>query len=80
MTEKKYVDGFRFFERKENQPDFVLGAIVLTPEDLMKYVQENFDSLTEYNGKKQIKFQVKKSKEGKVYVELDTYQKEKLPF
>lgn len=74
MEDKKYVDGFRFFDRKDNQPDFVLGAIVLTPEDLTKWAMANRDKVSEYKGKDQIKFQVKRSKEGKVYVELDTWK------
>ena len=74
MTEKKYADGVRFFERKDNQPDFVLGALVITPEDLMQWTKSNPDLTSNYKGKDQVKFQVKRSKEGKVYIELDTYK------
>lgn len=74
MTEKKYADGVRFFERKDNQPDFVLGALVITPEDLMQWANSNPDLTSNYKGKDQVKFQVKRSKEGKVYIELDTYK------
>lgn len=74
MTEKKYADGVRFFERKDNQPDFVLGALVITPEDLMQWIKSNPDLTSNYKGKDQVKFQVKRSKDGKVYIELDTYK------
>lgn len=74
MAEKKYADGVRFFERKENQPDFVLGALVITPEDLLEWTKLNLDLTSNYKGKAQVKFQVKRSKDGKVYIELDTYK------
>lgn len=74
--ETVYADGFRFFERKDNQPDFVLGAIVITPETLNDWTKANKQYASDYKGKDQIKFQVKRSRDGKVYVELDTYKKE----
>ena len=74
MNEKKYADGVRFFERKDNQPDFVLGALVITPEKIQAWSVMNSDLLTEYQGNRQVKFQVKRSKDGKVYIELDTYK------
>lgn len=74
MSEKKYADGVRFFERKDNQPDFVLGALVITPEKIQAWSVMNSDLLTEYQGNRQVKFQVKRSKDGKVYIELDTYK------
>ena len=74
MNEKKYADGVRFFERKDNQPDFVLGALVITPEKLLAWSVMNRENTSEYRGDIQIKFQVKRSKDGKVYIELDTYK------
>jgi len=74
MSEKKYADGVRFFERKDNQPDFVLGALVITPEKIQAWSVMNSDLLTEYQGNRQVKFQVKRSRDGKVYIELDTYK------
>lgn len=74
MSEKIYADGFRFFDKKDNQPDFVLGAIVISPEALLSWAKSNPDKTSDYKGQMQIKFQVKKSKDGKVYVELDTWK------
>ena len=74
MNEKKYADGVRFFERKDNQPDFVLGALVITPGDLSEWAINNPDLTSNYKGKAQVKFQVKRSKDGKIYIELDTYK------
>ena len=70
---EKFVSGVRMFDRRENQPDFVLGSLVITPDDIMDWVKQNPDKVSEYNGKRQVKFQVKRSREGKVYIELDTY-------
>lgn len=72
--EKKYVSGFRFFERKDNQPDFVLGEMLLTPLDLLAWANDNKDKCSEYNSKVQIKMQVLKSKDGKVYCKLNDYK------
>lgn len=87
MTDKIYADGFRFFEKKDSQPEFVLGSILITPEVLNKWVNDNPELTQDYQGKRQVKFQIKKSKEGKVYVELDTWKpggktqpKDDLPF
>ena len=74
MNEKKYADGVRFFERKDNQPDFVLGALLITPQTLTTWALNNPDLSSEYKGSVQVKFQVKRSKDGKVYIELDTYK------
>ena len=83
MQEKKYANGFRSFEPKQGQPDFVLGAIAVVPEDLLKWCNENPELCGEYQGKKQVWFQTLRSKDGKVYTALNTYKpKEKtdLPF
>ena len=74
MNEKKYAEGVRFFERKENQPDFVLGALIVTPEQLLVWAKSNPDLTSDYKGQQQVKFQVKRSKDGKVYIDLDTYK------
>ena len=80
---KKYANGFRSFEPKPGQPDFVLGAIAVVPEDLLKWCNENPDLCGEYQGKKQVWFQTLRGKDGKVYSALNTYKpkdKTDLPF
>ena len=72
---KKFADGVRFFERKDNQPDFVLGALVISPDKLQVWAEANPDLCSDYKGETQIKFQVKRSKDGKVYIDLDTWKK-----
>ena len=41
MNEVKYVNGVRIFEKHANSPDFVLGSMVLTLEDLQTFFSEN---------------------------------------
>jgi hypothetical protein len=82
--QKKYADGFRWFDRKDNQPDFVLGSISVTPAKLLEWVNANPELTSEYQGDKQVWFQVLKSKDGKVYAKLNTGKQGKktddLPF
>lgn len=75
MSDKKYADGVRFFERKDNQPEFVLGALFITPKQLLKWAENNPELCDDYKGDIQVKFQVKKSKDGKAYIDLDTYKR-----
>lgn len=74
MAEQKLPKGLRFFNRRESQPDFVVGSMVITLNDLVTYAKENPDLLTEYNGQKQIKIQLLKSKDGNLYGAVDTYK------
>lgn len=69
-----FAEGFRSFDRKDGQPDFILGEILITPEDLLNWAKKNPELTSDYKGKTQVKFQIKKSKEGKVYVELNTWK------
>jgi len=63
-NETIFAEGIRTFGRNEKAPDFVLGSIVITLEDFKAWVNSNQQYLTDYNGKKQIKLQVLKKKDG----------------
>jgi hypothetical protein len=42
MSEKKeYPKGITFFAPRENAPQWVKGSIIISPEDLIKWLQEN---------------------------------------
>ena len=69
-------DGIRCFPKHDNAPDFVIASMVITPNDLITWLKANESLLTEYNGKKQIRLQVLKSKDGKPYCAVDTYKAE----
>lgn len=74
MEEKTLAKGIIFFEKHQKAPDFVLGNIVLTIEDIRIMFNENQSAVTEYKGKHQLKLQLLKSKEGKPYAIVDTYK------
>ena len=43
MSNKKetiYVDGIRIFEPHENEPDFVKGSLIITPNDLIEFLKQ----------------------------------------
>lgn len=66
-------EGVRFFNRHQNAPDFVLASLVITLDELYNFAKNNPQLLADYQGKKQIKLQVLRSKEGKIYSVVDTY-------
>ena len=74
MADQILPEGIRFFPKHERAPDFVLGTMVVTLDDLTKFFNDRKDLLTEYNGKKQLKLQLLKSREGKLYSAVDTYK------
>ena len=74
MAEQILPKGLRFFNKNQNAPDFVIGALVVTMNDLFTFCKENQALLTEYNGQKQLKLQVLKSKEGNLYAAVDTFK------
>lgn len=74
MAETKLLEGVRLFRKKDTQPDFVLATGVITPNALVKFLKDNPDLLSEYNGEKQVRIQVLKSKDGNPYVAVDTWK------
>ena len=76
MADQILPQGVRFFNKKATQPDFVIGALVITPDDLNAFCIDNAGLMTEYNGKKQLRLQVLKSKEGNLYASVDTWKPE----
>jgi hypothetical protein len=68
-----FAVGCDFFEPNPNAPDFVVGDIRLTLEDVAKLFAENSAHVKEYNGKKQLRIRVLRSKQGKVYTSVNTY-------
>jgi len=73
MAEKIYIKGLRSFAPSANAPDFVLGTLVIDMRELVDWVTENPNYLTEYKEKKQLKVQMLKGKESVNFV-LDTFK------
>lgn len=68
--------GIMFFDKHQNAPDFVICTAVITLNDLVKFGKDNPDLLTDYNGNKQLRLQVLRSRDGKIYSSVDTYKKD----
>ena len=77
--EKIYPKGMMTFAPRGNAPDFVLGALVITPNDLYEWLKTQEEHSSEYNGKKQFRFQILEGKEDEnglksPYLVLDTFK------
>ena len=72
-NEKVYAKGIRCFPKHEKQPSFVLGAMVITIAELNDWVKQNEQYLTDYNGQKQLKFQILQGDKG-INLVVDTYK------
>jgi hypothetical protein len=72
--EQKFIDGLKAFKPKA---DFIKAELVITLNDLVKFCKDHPEYLTEYNGQKQIKVQVKESKNGTWYCALNEYDPNK---
>lgn len=74
MADQILPQGVRFFNKNAKAPEFVIGTLVLTPDDLNAFCIDNDKLMTEYNGKKQLRLQVLRSKEGNLYAAVDTWK------
>lgn len=74
MAEAKiYPKGIMCFDKHPKQPDFVIGSVVITPNDLNQWLRENESLMTEYKDKKQIRLQLLKNDKG-IYFVVDTFK------
>ena len=73
--EKIYPQGLRTFAKNDKAPDFVLGTLVITPNELIKWLKENEQYLTDYKGTKQLKCQILNGDKG-IYFTVDTWKPE----
>ena len=74
MADQVLLAGIRLFEKKATQPDFVLATGVITPNELVQFLKDNPELMTEYNGQKQVRIQLLTSKAGKPYIAVDTWK------
>tara|TARA_R110000803_G_scaffold102638_1_gene170726 strand:- start:1550 stop:1906 length:357 start_codon:yes stop_codon:yes gene_type:complete len=73
--EKQYPKGIMIFPPREQAPDFVKGAVVITPNDLIDWCKtaEVLKHKSEYNGKTQFRFNLLEGNKG-LYMVLDTFK------
>ena len=72
--EKVYPKGIMTFPKHEKAPDFVLGSVAITMNDLVKFCKDNEQYLSEYKGEKQLKLNILQGDKG-IYFTVDTYKK-----
>ena len=81
--EKVFPKGMMAFKPNEKAPDFIKASVMVTPNELISWLKENSDYLTDYKGNKQLKLQLLENDKG-LYFVVDTYQPTKqttdLPF
>jgi len=68
--EKIFVDGMMFKKPRDGAPDFVKGTISVKAVEFTEFLKKY-----ETNG--WVNLDLKKSKEGKLYLELNTWKPEK---
>jgi len=73
-NETIYFQGVRTFPKNDKAPEFVLGTGVISLNEFFQWVKENPQLQTEYEGKKQLRFQVLKKKDGGVTFTVDTFK------
>mgnify|MGYP003334953982 FL=1 len=64
--DKVFAKGFSF-KRNDNAPDFVIGKLSLKADEAIQFIKDNSS-----NG--WVNLDVKKSKDGKYYIELDNFK------
>lgn len=78
MAEEKVLPkGIMAFNPHEKAPDWVIAQIIITPRELVDWLKgEGLQYLKESEKYgKQLKLSILKSKEGKLYPVVDTYEK-----
>lgn len=76
MAEKIYPKGIIGFAKNEKAPSFVIGTIVITPNDLVSWLKEQDGGakyLTDSKYGKQLKLQITEGRDGKLGIAVDTY-------
>ena len=70
MPDKIFADGIMFKRPREGAPDFVKGSLSIKVEDFIKFLKA-------HDNEGWVNLDLKKSQGGKLYLELNTWKKEK---
>ena len=70
MADAKFLDGLIVKNPHQNAPDFVIGTLSFRVDEVIQSLKNN-----EKNG--WVNTQIKKSKEGKLYVHIDQWEPNK---
>lgn len=70
MSDKNFPQGINFYAPRAGAPDFVKGQIVVNPVEFAEFIRTNGQFI---NDKGQMRIDVKESRGGKMYCEVNTY-------
>lgn len=74
-NQKVFAKGIRTFKKNAKAPDFVLGTLVITVNELYDWIgSEGAQYLTIYNGQQQLKLQLTKKQDGGIMLAVDTFK------
>jgi len=63
---KEFANGF-IFKRNDNAPEWAIGKLSIKAQDAIMFINQK-------NKNGWVNLEIKKSKEGKYYIELDTFE------
>lgn len=69
-----YPKGIRVFNPHAGSKAFVKGSIVIAPNELLDFCENNKELLSEYKGEPQLKLNLLEGDNG-LYLTVDTYKK-----
>lgn len=74
MVEAVFAEGISVFQPREGAPEFVIGDLVVDVNTLVNWVKNNKQHL---GTDKKLRMVIKKSREGKVYADVNTFKPQK---
>lgn len=75
--EGKFPKGIIVFSPNEKAPDFVKAEIIIGVEEFKEFLDETSDTVENEKYGEQLKLTLKESKEGKLYLQINDFQKSK---
>lgn len=69
MSDVEFARGFYWNPPHENAPDFVIGKVSINKEQFLGWLERQ-----EPNEKGYVRLDIKRSRDGKAYASLDTWQ------
>lgn len=74
QNEDVLIEGMRFFNPHANAPTFVIGEMVISLNDFFAWCKAHPELHSDYQGVKQVRIQIKESKQGNLYGSVNTYK------
>lgn len=69
MSDKQFAEGIFFNPPHDKAPDFVVGKIAIVKDKFLGWLDQQ-----QTVGKGYVNLQVKRSRDGKMYLEVDTWE------